>query len=151
MATDLRKVARQYHGPDRWLVGDLQKLEAVVGSCFQGVGYLHRKATVFAICLAAKFASGAAVNVDLEADGWRLSSDCTDAPMSQAQPNVPLETLIQKSYSRDYDSQRARVALRRRPIEASDVYFEAQADDTSDVSPVLARFRQRSEFQLIGV
>jgi len=151
MALDLRRAARRSHGSGRLLVGDLQKLEAAVGSCFQGAGYLQREATVFAICLAAKFASGAAVNVDLEPEGWRLSPDCSDAPADEKQPNLSLETLVQVSYKRDYDSQRARVALRRRPAEASDVFFEAHDDDKSDISPALARFRQRSEFQLIGV
>jgi hypothetical protein len=150
MATDLRDLTRSRGKQDHWLVYDLQKLEAVVGSCFQGVGYLQRKATVIAIRLAAKFASGAAMDLQLDRDGWRLGPDCSDAPTAD-RPAVPLETLIGESYKRDYASQQARIALRRRPVEAADKFFEPEENDTSDISPALARFRQRSEFQLIGV
>jgi hypothetical protein len=151
MATDLRDLTRSRGKQDHWLVNDLQKLEAVVGSCFQGVGYVQRKATVIAIRLAARFASGADVNVQLAPDGWLLGPDCSDAPVPEESPAVPLATLISESYKRDYASQQARVALRQRPPEAADKYFEPEDDDTSDISPALARFRQRSEFQLIGV
>ncbi|HEV3154226.1 MAG TPA: hypothetical protein VGZ02_10515 [Candidatus Baltobacteraceae bacterium] len=157
MAYDMRHGTKQ-RTPDLWVLDDLQKIESVVGSCFQGLGFLQRKATMLAIYIAAKCAAGAHPRFELAEDGWRLSPDCSEVSSSAARievaansPATDLSQLIKVSYARDYNSQRARVALRSRKREAADQYFVDNDDEDSDVSPVLERFRERSRYQLIGV
>ncbi len=162
MAYDMRNSTKRRPAPDISLLNDLQKIESVVGSCFQGLGFLQRNATKLAIYFAAKCASGAQPEIELAENGWRLSPDCSEISRCESIQQVEHRTadtsssenlayLIKTSYARDYNSQRARIALRSRKPEAGDKYFVDIDDDESDVSPVLERFRERSRFQLIGV
>jgi len=136
-----------------WLLNDLQKIEAVViGNCFDALNFLQRKATLIAVKLAARVVSGVSANIELHEDGWRIGPDCTDSPPPAAKHQSQLLERVQKSFKRDYDSQKARVALRPRlGPDALDKYFEPEADDASEFSPALVRYRERSQFQLTGV
>ncbi|MGI8961820.1 MAG: hypothetical protein ACR2IV_19090 [Bryobacteraceae bacterium] len=162
MAYDLRRTPKPHHSVDTWLLNDLRTIEKVVGSCFEGLGFLRRKATMLSILIAAKCAAGTQPSIELQADGWKLSPDCSEASdntivatgaviqFEESSNDHDLSALIKKSYIRDYDSQRARIALRTRKPDAPDKYF-IDDDDDSEVSQVLERFRERSRFQLIGV
>lgn len=148
MATDLTPRCDLSTAESSMLV-DVQKIESVlVGGCFDALNFLKRAATVIGIALAAKAVAGARPQIELYEDGWRLGPDCTDAPneVFEHVDRPSIESLIERSYRRDYASQVARVALSTRKREASDKYFAvSEEEDTGEISPALSGFRERNQ------
>lgn len=142
---------------EAWLLDELQKLNLAVGGCFDALNFWQRQTTAVMIFLATKVALGNKPQIELGPQGWRLSPDCCAAPaiepiVAQSVEPYDINALAAKSYARDYASQRARVALRPSPPEASDKYFEPESDeDTGEFSSVLDAFRERNRVQLASV
>lgn len=145
---------------ERALLQDVSKIESVLrGHCFEGLNFLKRAATKVAIVVAARAVSGITPNIELKEHGWTL---CDDATCSALPTQVPaaheegapseewpsFEQLLSRSYSRDYVSYQARVALRRRSPEATDNYCDGPDEDEDGYFPELVAFRQRSAFSL---
>lgn len=147
MAVELRTTRRREQLPvaDRELLADVQRLEAfLLGECFGVLNFWRRAATQVAVKLAL-LGIGASKHIELATDGWKIKSTEDVADVDQ----VALNDRIAASYSRDYASQRARIALRPRPPEAADRYFTATDDeDTGELSPALENFRARTAFQM---
>lgn len=156
MAYDMRTHAcnRDLTSAETGMLKDVYQIESALatGHCFAGLNFMQRAATRIAIFFAAKVCSGCIPEVQLSEDGYHVLYN--QPPVTEtAESSTPVAELIERSYQRDHRSQLARLALRRRPPEADDRYFAThdEDDDSAEISPELARFRERVSFRLQSV
>lgn len=157
MAIDLRGNRGPRRDGER-LLADVGRVQSSLqGHCFAGLNFLQRAATYVGIKLALLGTAGGA-RVELRENSWSLRDRAVDPVMTAVVPAPaapelakPLASRIADAYKADFDSQRARMALRGPSPEADDCYFEpAPGEDDFEYSPVLQRFRERTAFQLLG-
>lgn len=120
-------------------------VKLVAGILFDYTEY-HRTLFMYAAELASLVE---VIRLRIREDALKNAQD--EAGITIAIENAPsFDELLRKSYAHDYESQLARITLRRRSAEASDRYFEAD-DESCEISPTLQRFRERTSFNLQSV
>lgn len=114
---------------------------SLAGPCFDGLNFLRRMQTYIGIALALKALSGESVRTTI----YRLACPKVDVPKARVEPSAAkpsLAELVERSYNRDYISQRARIALLQASPEAGDDEVD-EAFVFEDLSPALTELRQR--------
>lgn len=143
MAYDMRHgVTRreQNAAEESHLLHELMIVQSCLSAhCFDTLNILQKTAARVAIFIAAKAVSRGHAKIELRTDGWSIERT---APSPKAEP---LHEMIERSYSRDIASQKARVALAPEVIEADDRYFVP--DDEEPYFPEMILFRQQMSFE----